>query len=408
MELNQPTVAVFTVCNLAYLPRVLVLADSVERHSAMRLKVYLFDKKQDLGVAQGNLELIWMEDLGVPQFYELALKYDIIEFSTSLKPYLTLRLLESHEKVIFFDPDICLYSSPAPIMKDLDNHSIVLTPHYTTPQSNDPSESDLGMMKFGSFNLGFFAVRRDSQARAFLEWWSERCLRFSYMEAQFGLSTDQKWVTIAPCFFPGIYVSFNLGYNMAPWNSYERTAVKVGGNEYIVNGTFPLVFFHFSNFNGDDPEYLLKRAVVERGVRRPDLLELGLAYKIALTGKTSLVPVVPYSYDYMSNGAYISPTLRRAYASVLPELPPHNPFDSDGVVGTFARKNGLIERGGAIYRRSGFADLKGNNMYLRRIHFSMRMILRVVGPNRFFNLSRLWVYLSSYRQNRGLWIYSKE
>lgn len=228
------------------------------------------------------------------------------------------------------------------------------------------------------------------------------------MEAQFGLSTDQKWVSIAPCFFPGIYISFNLGYNMAPWNSYERIAVRAEGNGYIVNGKFPLVFFHFSNFNGDDPEYLLKRAVIERGIRRPDLLEMGLAYKIALSDKTALVPVVPHSFDYLSGGEYISPTLRRAYAAVLSEFPPHVPFDSNGGVGEFARRNGLFERKGLPYRRSGFADLKGNSKSLRLIYIMMGLLLRTVGPNKFSNLSRLWVYLSSYRQNRGLWILSKK
>jgi hypothetical protein len=408
MEPINQNVAIFTVCNIAYLPRALVLADSVFTHSGARLKIFLFDKKKDLRLAAINAELIWMEDLAVPNFHQLAMKYDIIEFSTSLKPYLTLLLLDTHERVIFFDPDICLYSSPLPILRDIDEHSILLTPHYTTPQSNDPSESDLGMMKFGSFNLGFFAVKRDKYSRAFLEWWSERCINFSFMEAQFGLSTDQKWVTIAPCLFRGICVSFNLGYNMAPWNSYERNAVKDGNGQYIVNEEFPLIFFHYSNFVGDDPQYLKKRAVVERGVYRADMLELGLAYKAKLEEKTSQVMHVPYSYDYFSGGEYISPTLRRAYASILPELPPHDPFDSSGVFFKFAKKNRLITRERSPYQRSGMADLKQNQGYLRVIYFAMRVALRILGPNKFFNFSRLLVFLSSYRQNRGLWTYSRK
>jgi hypothetical protein len=372
----------------------------------VRLKIFIFDKKANIELSTLNAELIWMEDLAVPNFHQLAMKYDIIEFSTSLKPYLTLRLLEKYERVIFFDPDICLYSSPLPILRDLDEHSILLTPHYTTPQSSDPSESDLGMMKFGSFNLGFFAVKRDKHSQVFLEWWSERCIAFSFMEAQFGLSTDQKWVAIAPCLFRGICVSFNLGYNMAPWNSYERRAAKDAKGQYVVNGEFPLVFFHYSNFVGDDPQYLKKRAIVERGTHRTDLLELGMAYKAKLEEKTSLVPHVPYSYDYFSGGDYISPTLRRAYASILPELPPHDPFDSTGTFFKFAKKNSLLSRDRSPYKRSGMADLKQNQGYLRGIYCAMRVALRILGPNRFYNFSRFLVFLSSYRQNRGLWIYS--
>jgi hypothetical protein len=206
METINLDVAIFTVCNLAYLPRALVLADSVYAHSGVQLKVFLFDKKRSLSLPVVNAELLWMEDMAVPDFHKLAMKYDIIEFSTSLKPYLTLKLLEKFEQVIFFDPDICLYNAISSILIDLAVHPIVLTPHYTTPQSSDPFESDLGMMKFGAFNLGFYAVRRDDEAEKFLRWWSRRCLDFSYMEAQFGLSTDQKWVTIAPCLFRNIYI----------------------------------------------------------------------------------------------------------------------------------------------------------------------------------------------------------
>ena len=103
---------------------------------------------------------------------------------------------------------------------------------------------------------------------------------------------------------------------------------------------------------------------------------------------------------------FTAETLRRAYACVVGELPPnHDPFESDGVVGDFARKNFLFERKTAAYAPSGFHDLSKNKYKLRFIYFIMRTILRLVGPNRIYNFSRLLVYLSSYRQNRGLWKY---
>lgn len=401
---NQQHYAVFTVCNLAYLPKALVLANSVYHYNNVRLQIFLFDRKVDVDLSCINADLTWIEDVGVPDFPKLAFKYDIIELSTSLKPYLTLRLFEQYDKVVFLDPDTCLYSALTPILADLDRHAIMLTPHYTTPQTDDISESDVGMMRFGSFNLGFYAVRKSEQGTCFLEWWSNRCLQFSYMETQFGLSTDQKWVSIAPCFFEDLYVSFNLGYNAAPWNSYERTITKNDQGRYVVNGKFPLVFFHFSNFYGDDPEYLNKRSLYEKGVRRPDLLELGVAYREALQRNTTAAAAIRYGFDYMSGGEYISPALRRAYACVVCELPAdHDPFDSAGVVGRFARKNFLFEKEAKPYKTSGFSDISHNKVKFTVIYFLMRLLLRFVGPNKFQNISRLLVYLSSYRQNRGLW-----
>jgi hypothetical protein len=318
-------------------------------------------------------------------------------------------LLDGFRKVIFLDPDTCLYHLLSPVLVDLENHSIVLTPHYTTPVSDHSHPgwaNDIGMMRFGSFNLGFYAVKDSTEGISFLKWWSDRCLNFNFMESQFGLSTDQKWVSIAPCFFRDLYVSFNLGYNAAPWNVFERRIEKDHDGCYIVNGVYPLVFFHFSNFDAKDPDYLKKRSMFNKGVECPALLEIGTAYKQAISEKTAKVPFIKYGFDYMSDGEYISLTLRRAYACVSGELPPdHNPFDSNGVVGNFARKNFLFERNNAIYVSNSFRDLSKNKYKLRLIYFIMRVILRLVGPNRFYNFSRLLVYLSSYRQNRGLWKY---
>ncbi|MDI1361599.1 hypothetical protein [Methylotenera sp.] len=403
-QLTNKEVAVFTVCNLAYLPRALVLADSLSRHNSGRLKVIIFDKKIELPDATRIADIIWIEDIGVPKLSELAFMYDIIEFSTSLKPFIALKLLQTHQSVIFMDPDTCLFASLAPIIEELQQSPIILTPHYTTPQPNTAHESDLAMMRFGSFNLGFFAVNNSSEANSFLAWWSERCIAFSFMESQFGLSTDQKWVTIAPCLFKDIHISFNLGYNVAPWNTYERQITKTDAGNYIVNNLYPLVFFHFSNFVAADPEYLNKRASCEAGERKPVLLELGLFYKEALQEMTAKVGLSKYSYDYMSDGAYISPTLRRAYAAVRSELAPnHDPFDVQGPVGNFARKNHLLEKTESKYVPQGTKDAENHGLTFTLIYFIMRQILRFVGPNKFYNLSRLFVYLSAYRKNRALW-----
>lgn len=405
---NQTTnsdLAVFTVCNIAYLPKALVLADSLWEHQAIRLNVILFDKKQALYPHPETVDITWVEDLGLPEWKQLAFIYDIIEFSTSLKPYIALKFLEKHARVIFLDPDTAVYSTLKPILNDLDIAPVVLTPHYIKPQPDTDGESDLAMMRFGSFNLGFFAVRRGTEASYFLNWWSKRCIDFCFMESQFGLSTDQKWVSIAPCFFDFLKISFNPGYNAAPWNTFERTLTGKNGQQYLVNQDHPLVFFHFSNFDHADPQYLNKRASNETGKRYELLEELGQEYSRKLKLHETAIKRPPYSFDYMSDGNYISPTLRRAYASVRRKLQAHaDPFDANGLVGSFARNNGLISRKTQQrYSYPGLKEAQSNQKMLGFIYWMMRIFLRTFGPNRFYDLSKLMVFLSVYRKEHGYW-----
>lgn len=392
-------VAVFSVCNLAYLNKALVLAESLLAHGGPMLNIYLFDKKIDVELPVQLANFVWVEDLGLENFAQYAFKYDITEFSTSLKPYLALRLLDTAENVIFLDPDTCLYHNISPILDCLENSSIVLTPHYMQPHV----EGDLGMMRFGSFNLGFFAVNRTPEAKRFLQWWNERCLDLCYFETQFGLSTDQKWVSIAPCLFQNIHISFDVGFNAAFWNVHERSFSVDELGHWWVNGSRPLVFFHFSSFDEKNPSLLSKRDFPGRADQRVDYQELASGYNASLQRMKSELSEVKYGFDYMSDGGYISPTFRRAYAAVLPELPAgHDPFDASGAVATFGKKNHLLTDG-VPYRAAGFSDASSHHGKFKAINTGLRLVLRLIGPNRFMNLSRLFVYLSSYRLNKDLW-----
>jgi len=404
MILQPDSCAAFTVCNLAYLSRALVLAESYLLHNNARIIIFVCDRKIIIEGLDDIADIRWIEDLGIPNLGHLSFKYDVTEFTTALKPLLTLSLLEKYEKVVFFDPDICIYHPVDDILKKLKTNPILLTPHYTTPEPNEYQNSDISMMRFGSVNLGFFAVRKSTESLSFLRWLDNRCQRFCFFETQFGLSTDQKWVSIAPCLFRGIHITFDPGYNAAFWNIRERKMRTNGSGGYMVNDSYPLIFFHFSSFDEKAPERLTKRPLHEDISNRTDIRQLSLAYSAQLANFQKRFPSRPYSFDFMSNGDYISPTLRRAYACVAEELSAgHDPFDSSGPVGAFARRNHLLEKRCTGYVPAGFNDVKTNSLKFSIINMVMRMLLRVIGPNSFTNFSRLLVYLSSFRQNRGLW-----
>jgi len=399
----------FTVCNVAYLHKALALAESYNKYTNQKMNIYLFDGKRALPDFSNMANIHWIEELNIPNIKQLAFKYDIVEFSTSLKPYLALKHMEDYEKVIFFDPDTFIYNSIDYIINLLDEEDIVLTPHYIIPQERgvELNQSDMGMMRFGSFNLGFFALKKSSESIRFLNWWNDRCQDLCYFETQFGLSTDQKWVSIAPCFFPTLHVSFNMGLNVAFWNIQERNIIyQEDTNKFIINNENELIFFHFSSYNDKDPLSLTKRPFGIDISEETSLHKLINIYsKVSNKYLNSLIKVDKnYSYDYMNNGLFISPTLRRAYSSMLDKFKEDDsPFNDQGEVGKFARRNFLLDKKIKDYTPEGFNEREKYSTIFKFINISLKILLYIIGPAKFSNLSRLLVYLSSYRQIKNLW-----
>jgi hypothetical protein len=399
--------AIFTVCNIAYLPRALVLARSIYEHERSVLHIYIFDEKRHLPQLPNYAILHWPEDFFGPYDRILAFKYDIVEFTTALKPSITLSLLKDYPSVIFLDPDTRVYSPLDLIWSRLDeSSSVLLTPHYLTPQPDTDDESDIPMMRFGSFNLGFFAVTKSAGTSAFLNWWDKRCRSHCYMESQYGLSTDQKWVSIAPCLFCCITILYDNILNVAPWNLFERR-ITMNNDRFSINGDSELIFFHFSNFDHSDIQYRKCRASNCKTDDWPELELLASAYSVELIAETNnLQSVDPtYSYDYLSSGHYITPLLRRAYASNLQhfaDIP--DPFNSQQIV-TFAKCNFLLAKNNTRYSvRKNLLNTRSQfSTQLKISYLLMRILLRIVGPNIYFDMMRGFVLLSLSRKHPGLW-----
>lgn len=393
----------FTVCNITYFSKAIVLAESLFEIENKKLIIFVVDRKIVELPYSKCYEVRWLIDEDIPNFNNLAFMYDVTEFSTSVKPLLTIKLFEKYDSVIYLDPDICIYSSLSQLYKYFDDNSILLTPHYINPINEKELDYDLSMMRFGSFNLGFYGVKNSVEGLAFLNWWSERCLNLGFAEAQFGLSVDQKWVSIAPCFFKGIKIIFDVGYNVAFWNLQERT-LSYKENKYLVNEIFSLKFFHFSSFNISNPKLVSKRPHKWRETGRTDLTDICEDYASRLKKSDIGFSNNNYTFDYMTNGDYISPTLRRAYASIFSDLIlPHNPFESEGILKKFIKVNYLTQKDNSPFIRLYQKDSINYSFQLKFIYFIMRMVLRFLGPNKFMSFSQLLILLSSYRLSKGLW-----
>ena len=257
---------VVTICSLNYLSKALVLCDSYKQyHPDHSFCLVIVDKKTSLpeSLLDQSMLVIWVEDLGIPNFLHYAFCYDVIELNTNVKPTAMRHLLNLYDQVIYLDPDIEVFAELSPVFDGLNNSSIILTPHYMEPILDGCKPDDLDLLKFGLFNLGFIGVSRCEESFKFLDWWSARCLEYGFYEIQSGLAVDQKWASLAVSFFPNILVTYDCGLNLAFWNLHERQ-ITTKDDELYVNSTHKLRFIHFSSFNINRPEAIAGKQKIGR------------------------------------------------------------------------------------------------------------------------------------------------
>jgi hypothetical protein len=260
-------IKVFTSINANYVDKAAVLWDS--------LKVEFFDVEINTFLVEptlsneennhlrnllkdscfpGNVYTIY----DLPEDWNILLqKKSVVESCTAIKASATNFLLETDtELVIYFDPDIFLYADISDLIIILRENSVSLTPHLLAPPTNDDgilTNEISGSLRFGVFNLGFFAFSNNLESREVVKWWNSRLKKYCESTPEAGIFTDQKWFDLSPAYFPQIKVLRHPGLNVGPWNIENRTLSLVDGVFYCEGEL--LVFFHFSSF--DKPDLLM-------------------------------------------------------------------------------------------------------------------------------------------------------
>jgi len=387
----------FTVCNLGYLEKALVLANSLHKTNQLKTNIFIFDEQIDLPIFEGHIIITWIKEVASSDFLQHAFKYNVIELTTAYKPYLAKKLIQNYDQVFFFDPDIMFFGSLKCIYEKLTTHDFLLSPHLNSVQW-DPSEN-IHMQRFGFFNLGFFALNKSDISISILDWWWKQCQSHCFDEPHYGMFTDQKWMSLAPFYFPEIGVVNNSELNVAWWNLKERVLTHKD-DKFYVNGT-PLMFFHFSSFG--DRNTLSKRPYHLGYNKSKTLNKLALLYESNLD-RLKVNINTKYSFDYFNDGDYINPVLRRAYASCIEDfIELSNPFSKPKKLNVFISKNYLNSRSTVNLSHIGHQQRKDNLKFIIFYSSLVRLVLRIVGPNRFIAFNRLITYSSSLINFKELW-----
>lgn len=309
----------FTSINYNYFSKASLLAQSVKAVYPGSLFIVMLTEREindEIKPTKDIDQIILTKDIGFGTYEKFIFKFNVVEACTAVKgqafDYI-FNNFEEHNKVVYLDPDICLYSKMDELEKNLESKEIILTPHLSSPENKDTfkatveavMDNELAALKHGVYNLGFLALKKGKESTKFVDWWKSRLEMFCYNDIPNGIFTDQKWCDLAPAFFD-VSILKHPGYNVAPWNISNRLIKKVAG-QYTSNEQ-PLRFFHFSGFDSGANE-----AMIMKYSNSKDVIKLRDEYVEKLRKFGKQTKTIPWSYNYYLSGETIDPQIRRMY-----------------------------------------------------------------------------------------------
>lgn len=406
----------FTICATNYIGLAQVLERSIfEHYDELDFYIVVADEpkpvvkegfEDNVLVAKDILSYNYTER----KWYEMAFKYDLTEFCTSIKPAsIKYFFNQGYEKCIYFDPDIYAFSSIKSIYDVLDNHSVVLTPHITQMEIDSTCNiKEQQLLKSGIFNLGFIGVRNNEKTFLFLDWWSKRLEDYSFHSIPENLFTDQRWMDLIPGFFGNdLFISLDKGMNMAPWNFHERQ-IRGDKGELMVENRIkhldilnPLIFVHFSGYkysnliNGD-----IQQKNIKSMKEYVDLDILFKSYQDALKNSSfTSYADYDYSYSFYENGTPIHPMARRLYRSIVENKGcEENPFICDSSV---YRKTKHMGKSMVIMKDNSNNEFK-REMIIKIMNSILILIYKIIGTRLYFKALNVFKYYGTIENHSFL------
>lgn len=308
-------VYVFTSICLNYVSKARVLAATMKKHNPSIRFCLLINEPipQSLSGVEGAFdEVITCEQLGIENFASWTFRHTVVEFSTAVKAFMLLELLNRKDcrMAFYFDPDIAVFASITPLIDELEETSIVLTPHLTAPEREFEAvmDNEVCALQHGIYNLGFIGVRPTTQGLAFANWWRDRLRVLCRADIPSGLFTDQRWIDFVPAFFSEHAIIRHPGCNVATWNLSNRSIKGGMDHGFTVNGE-PLIFYHFSGLDSGSQEAMLGKYGRDMAAAH----ELRRWYIDASRETDDLTSSLSWRYSSYSDGTRITDKQRRLY-----------------------------------------------------------------------------------------------
>lgn len=309
----------YTSFSFSYLNKARVLARSIKRfHPEWIVWAVITDKKPKGFRFNSNNEpfdeVVFVDELFGRGYEQWLFGHDIVEACTAVKGEALRYILKKNnsDKVMYFDPDTVLFNSMTPMAQMLDASSIVLTPHQVNPENANQAmaimNNEVTSLDYGVFNLGFVAVKNDTEGNKFADWWADRLKDWCHDRLDIGVFVDQKWCNLVPCFFDRVYIDRDCGYNVASWNLSQRH-ISIDRLGELRSNDKLLRFFHFTKLGDVGDAMTLRYAKQSIAV-----FEMWHWYKReVIKASEAKIPHGWWYYGCFEDGVKIPKVARRLY-----------------------------------------------------------------------------------------------
>lgn len=404
---------IFTICSKNYFAQAKVLFQSVKHYAKdVDFYVLLADEIGEFDIKSEGINVVEAKTLGIEGYADMAFKYDVIEYNTSVKPFFITKLFDKYEyeKVLYLDPDMALFDSPDLIFSLLDEKDIVLTPHLTKPYIDYVGcTSEEELLFVGIYNLGFIALRNSSVGRHVAQWWAKKLQNQCFADKEDALHVDQKWMDFIPSLYTEhVKILTHPGVNHAFWNMHERTLVDTGTN-YTVDGE-SLIIFHFSGLNPYSyHDIASKQTKFKKTLTNlPQYKRLYDEYvKELFECDYKHLSKLPYTYNYFDNGIFIMRFQRRLYRSLVQDNSELsvNPFSiNSGSFYSHLERNKLVidDKTGSLnfVRKNLGSEIESKSKILYRL---LRVAKSILGIKRYYLLMKFFAIHSRFEKQTFLY-----
>lgn len=309
--------AICTIIAKNYLSFARTLCDSFLENNADGICYVLIidDIAGYVEIEKEKFTLIKLDELAVSDIDTLKFKYNVIELSTALKPYLLKYLLDvkNVNKILYLDPDIMVTNSLDTLYDSLDVSDYIITPHIDTDYPDDGLfPDDAHIMKHGVFNLGFIGIKKCKNTDELLKWWQHKLFDKCIMDPSRGYFVDQKFIDLAITLFSGFTILYDTGYNVAYWNLHSRN-ISFNNNTWECNGK-KLYFYHFSNYKPEKPQLMSREQTRHKLELLPEVKKLYDLYRSKLDNNGYYqCKMWTYTYNYFNDKKVIVDLTRKYY-----------------------------------------------------------------------------------------------